>query len=112
MLFNPAKHSITVATALAGVIALIYGLAFLAKKLKANNFINKDLNIESVMHLNNKIKLMIVNIANERILLGVTHDSVTKLSDLVSFKKSIELNHDNDDDGDSYGRERCLKDSC
>jgi len=86
-MFNPAKHSSTVILALSLVLALIYGLAFLAKKFKSNKLINRDLNIESIVHLNTKVKLMIVNIADQRMLLGVTADSVNKLCDLMVFKK-------------------------
>lgn len=86
-MFNPAKHTFTVLLSLGLVLCLIYGLAFLAKKFKANKFITKNLDIESVIHLNSKVKLMIVNVADQRILLGVASDSVNKLCDLESFKK-------------------------
>jgi flagellar protein FliO/FliZ len=83
MAVNPAQqHAATISVALIFVVAVIYLLAFLIKKFKNNSLLNKDLKIESVMHLSNKVKLMIVRVADQKILLGVTGDSVNKLCDL------------------------------
>ena len=103
MVVNPAKHAVTVAIALTLVIGLIYALAFVARKFKNTQLINKDLKIEAIMHLNNKVKLMIVNVAAQRILLGVTADAVNNLATLTSFKQISEQQDD---------CKQCSKDSC
>lgn len=64
-------------------VLVILALAFFYKKFgQSFSGMRKELSVLATLSLGTREKLMVVQVGNEQILLGVTHQHITKLHDL------------------------------
>ena len=75
------QHIWQVLAALGGTVALIFGLAFLARRMQRTVAGHgQQLAIVESLHLGAKERLLLVNIGQQQVLLGVTAQQISHLT--------------------------------
>ena len=87
------KNYLIMMAALCLVLAIMYGLSFLLQKTKILPMLqNKKMNVVSVLSLNFKQKVIVIDAFDKKILLGVSPNSInflTEITDEKSFQKEL-----------------------
>ena len=80
------------------IVALILALAWVAKKMSLSRYgINSMMKVRSVLALSAKDKLIVVEVADELLLLGISPSGITKLAELHG---RVGLSHEREQDGE------------
>lgn len=85
---------------LLGVLAVIFALAFVFRKITSLNMVSKNINVVESQNIGTKEKLVVVEVQGEQYLLGVTshqinpicelRDPIIKTKSNLSFDKLME----------------------
>lgn len=89
---SPAQSVMPMLLGLAGILALIFFLAFLFKKITGINLSSKNIKLIESQSLGSKEKLMIVEIQKQQFVIGVTPHSI---SHICQLKDPVKVNTQN-----------------
>jgi len=100
--YSPSAMSLQVVSGLAVVTALIFALAWCVKKLGTGNFMQQNgLKLLGSMPVGSREKVVLIEVNNTQILLGVTASSVNKLHIVEAPTKSLETDYKDQDEAGS-----------
>ena len=87
---------LTMTWGLLGVIALIFGLSYLTKKLKLTSQYSSELKIVSLLSLGHKEKLAILEVEDKQYVIGITSHNINLITPLENkVIESKQITHAN-----------------